>query len=367
MDILWISGRTLGLDLAGTTEIGIFEAINRKNENQVTIISPGKKKEWGRNHIPIKKINIPGLITISGSIMIRLKLKKILNECKYDVIMVDWRYVRLMRNLLKNTEIPWFIIDRGPPMKQNWRLRFQKYLWKKSWEIANIHASAGIIVSKKHNEFIKKYANTYIDTIIVNSGTSFPYGEIKSLRENNVVEIIYIGQIDKRRDIQSIFKLKEHLDKALIKNRIRIIGEGDARKDLTKRALEIDGLEVLGRKNEKETKFTLSKSLVGILPMPDAPIWQMASTIKLVEYARNGLITVGPKHAGNSWGENPDWEFLSENKKWWIEATTTIKELILSGLWENFSKSAIYDSKERSWDKISDKMILEMRDNMAKI
>ena len=55
------------------------------------------------------------------------------------------------------------------------------------------------------------------------------------------------------------------------------------------------------KKIKKEIKEILDNSHVGVLPMPKTPIWEIASPIKLVEYARFGLMTVGPKHSGNKW------------------------------------------------------------------
>ena len=108
MEILWISGRKIGFDLADATEIGLINSINY-TENNVFLISPGKKDDLGNNHLSVKTIELPGLITISGSIDIKRKIKKVIKNRKFDVIIIDWRYVSLLSNTLKSTKIPWFI------------------------------------------------------------------------------------------------------------------------------------------------------------------------------------------------------------------------------------------------------------------
>ena len=364
MKLLWISGRRIGYDMAGTTEIELISAIN-STKDEVVLISPGEKKDWGDKHIPIKILNFPGLITISGSFGIRLKFKKLLSINDFDAIIIDWRYVSLLSRILKNTGIPWFMIDRGPPAKQNWKLKLQKYMWKKSWKIVNNHGMNGIVVSQKHNDFIKKYANIEMQNIIVNSGSEQISGKIKHVGKGSVIEILYIGQIDSRRDIKSILDLKSEMDNKLLKNRIRIVGEGDLVEWLKNKIKGMSGIEIIGKKNKIEIQKILDSSHVGILPMPNNPIWEMASPIKLVEYARHGLMTIGPKHLGHRWSDEDNvnarsWELLSNDDKWWIQSVELLEDLVNNEQWRVHSKEAINDSKERTWSKISRKMISDI-------
>jgi len=370
MEILWISGRKIGFDLADTTETGLIDSINNTGNN-VFLISPGRKDDLGNNHLSVKTIELPGLITISGSIDIKRKIKKVIKNRKFDIIIIDWRYVSLLRKTLKSTMIPWLMIDRGPPAKQNWKLRFQKIMWNKAWQITQKNAINGIVVSDMHNDFIKRYANVNMDNIIVNSGSSQSKGKIKKIDENTILEVVYVGQIDKRRDIISILKFKSELDRNHIKNNIRIVGEGDYCNALKKEIRSMDKIKLIGKKNKKEIREILDSSHVGVLPMPKTPIWEIASPIKLVEYARFGLITVGPKHSGNKWINYQEdlkcWEFLSDSESWWIEAAEKIKETITKNKWKKYSESAIVDSEIRTWDLISQKMIQEIENQINDI
>ena len=367
MEILWISARTMGVDLADSTENGLIDSINDAGHN-VTLISPGKKENLGNYHLSVKSIQIPGLITISGSFDVKRKLREIMKKREFDLIIIDWRYVSFMEKMLKKINIPWFIMDRGPPTKRNWRLGLQKRMWKRSWKVAKKHAVNGIVVSLKHNDFIKNYAKVDMPNIVVKSGSSQLKGASKKTPRGTTLDIVYIGQIDKERDIQSILSLKAELEENNIINKIKIIGEGDYYSIMKLLIKPMNGVSLFRKKGKDEVEKILNKSHVGVLPMPKTPIWEIASPIKLVEYSRFGLITVGPRHSGNKWedceSDERCWEFLSDNEKWWVEAVEKIQKAIAGGEWEKYSKSAINDSGERTWRKVSKKMIREIEINL---
>ena len=245
--------KKIGYDLADTTETGLVDAINT-TENNVYLISPGKKDDLGNNHLSVKTIELPGLITISGSIDIKRKIKKVIKNKKFDVIIIDWRYVSLLSSTLKSTRIPWFMIDRGPPAKTKLETKVSKNHVEQGMADNSKNAINGIVVSQMHNDFIKKYANVNMDNIIVNSGSSQSKGNIKKVDENTILEIVYIGQIDKRRDIISILKFKNELDRNHIKNNIRIVGEGDYCNTLKKEIRFMDKIKLIGKKNKKRDK-----------------------------------------------------------------------------------------------------------------
>lgn len=125
------------------------------------------------------------------------------------------------------------------------------------------------------------------------------------------------------------------------------------------------GIKLYHKKGREKIGEILADSHVGVLPMPKSPIWEIASPIKLVEYSRFGLITVGPKHFGNQWeGHKPEqrcWEFLSENVDWWVEAVDKIKQAVAREEWGEYSEAAIIDSEDRTWNKISTEMIRDIK------
>jgi glycosyltransferase involved in cell wall biosynthesis len=357
MKILWISGREIGSDLASSTEVGIFTSLVKLGHD-VQIMSPGENKKWGEKHIKINNKKFPGLVTITGAIDLGKKIDSILFEQAYDFILIDWRYVYFLRKRLSKLKIPWFMVDRGPPVYKNWKLRLQKITWKKSWKFSRKHCKAGIIVSSNHANFIERYADVKMNFIIAPSGTSFP--SLTEKKEYNILNFIYIGQIDKRRDIDSIIKLKETLDKFGVRNNITIIGEGDYKDRIKKLTSKISDFNVLSKMKRDDINIILKRSHFGLMPMPKIPIWEMSSPIKISEYARNGLIIIGPKHEGNMWGRDVPWIILSEKKDWWEDVTTKILKIQMEGNLEKYSLNAIQDSDDRTWDNIAAELINEV-------
>ena len=351
MKILWVTGRRLDSDLASSTEIGLFGSLTKMG-HCVKLFSPGGLEANQQNHIKIKNKNIPGLVTITGSLYIRRKILGIINQDNYDIILIDWRYVFFIKKILKRINIPWFMIDRGPPVDKNWKLWFQKITWIKSWKFAKNNAKAGVIVSKKHGLFVRKYASLSMDFIILPSGTSFANPKIN--KAYNKLKLIYVGQIDQRRDIASLINLKNSLNRSGIDNNITVIGEGDAKDWLIKNTMDLEGFEVISKKKPHEINIIMQEFHFGLMPMPKIPIWEMSSPIKISEYARCGLIVLGPKHEGNMWNKEVSWVVLSEEKEWWKDSVKKILKLRNESMLKNLSEQAIIDSEDRSWDNIAE-------------
>ena len=120
MNILWISGRRLGHDLADSTEIGMFEAINKKEGHQVKIMSPGKMIEWKNKHIPLKTLNLPGLVTISGAFQIRSKIGKNLKNQNRFMLEKQFvnrhsadHYAQLMTEAKDYADLEYFLFEQS--------------------------------------------------------------------------------------------------------------------------------------------------------------------------------------------------------------------------------------------------------------
>ena len=113
MRLLWISGRRMGVDLASSTEKHLCDHLTEL-DCQVTLISPGELDSQDFHHIPIHDWRIPGLTTISGARNASLIIEKNGME-DYDIVLIDWRYVKSMSRAISGFKIPWAIVDRGPP------------------------------------------------------------------------------------------------------------------------------------------------------------------------------------------------------------------------------------------------------------
>jgi glycosyltransferase involved in cell wall biosynthesis len=352
MRLLWITGRELGSDMASTTEISLATSLKEIGVD-VVMIHPGtEKNKYLFEMISVKKIKFPGLNTISGAKNIR----RVLSEDKFefddfDAVLIDWRYVPFLVNLLSEINNPWYIIDRGPPVNNNFLTWLQGSTWKKAWNIADKYARGGFIVSERHLEYIKKRFTIKLNIEIL------PAGSEKNVfvrdRKNifDRVEMAYVGRIDSNRDIKSIIRLSNRLEDIGLDHRIDIFGEGDYSDVLRRKISKNNNIRYLGKIEKIDVQKILAEKHIGIMPMPKKEIWRMASPLKLSEYIAAGLLIVGPKHKGNQIVGDEVWSLLTDGSDWTIPAVQEIVECMPK--WDKLSKAAIESQKKVEWEEIA--------------
>jgi glycosyltransferase involved in cell wall biosynthesis len=92
-----------------------------------------------------------------------------------------------------------------------------------------------------------------------------------------------------------------------------VAGQGDVLKKLKGKWNSHPDIEIMESVSSKLVPSLLEKSDVGLLPMPDKRIWNIASPLKLVEYAASGLLVAGIDHEGNRPEIDAEWIFLAES------------------------------------------------------
>lgn len=356
MRLLWISARVFGKDMAGTMETGLLSALN-ENGVDITLISPGEFSDSAVSQIEVKMLSFPGLKTLSGARYIRSFLKNEL-QSHPDVIMIDWRYVYSLRNFLNSSLVPWFIVDRGPPANRGFLKKLQKWFWKKGWIVAGNNSCGGFVVSEMHKSFVKNLTNVNLNIKILPAGANKNNYSLTKSDPKELLKLVYVGTIDSRRGVKKIFKLCSNLEKNLIKYNLIICGEGDLNKDFNYLSSLRDNFIFYGQTPHNEVIKLLSQSHIGIMPMPDMPIWRIASPLKLMEYLSAGLLIAGPKHSGNQIRESGPWNLLSDED--WTEDTIYKINKLSSEDWIRFSESAINESKKYLWPNIAKKFIQDI-------
>ena len=154
MRISWFTGRRIDSDLAATTELGLGKSLCELG-NMIHLVSPeGKVAGEFSEHSFFRRWNISGLQTFSGGFYARRLAKNCVQVNNSDAILVDWRLVGALRKTLQKMNIPWFIVDRGPPAYDGLLTQIQKVFWKRSWKTAHSYASGGFVVSEGHREFV---------------------------------------------------------------------------------------------------------------------------------------------------------------------------------------------------------------------
>ena len=351
MKILWITARDLSRDLAKSTELGIARSLYYRG-NTVTIISPGIISFDGITHHNIKTVRFPGLNTISGARNIRKFLKKKKDEIEEnDLLFVDWRYVPSLRVFLESTEVPWCIVDRGPPADRGILKVLQKGFWKRAWEIADKFATGGFTVSNMHTEFVRERNGVNMRIFQIPAGSeSNAYLENKT-DPTDCLRVVYIGRLDKRRGVEEIIRLSELLENSERKFRIDIYGEGDLSKSFERYGRKSDTFNYHGILQSDSIAKVLARSHVGIMPMPDITVWRISSPLKLAEYLAAGLMVVGPNHPGNNIDEECGAIRLSNGEGWPESAMMEMEHELARG-WLGVQESSLESAESLNWEKI---------------
>ena len=366
MNLLWLSGRVIGRDMAGTTEEHLCMNLEKLG-NKIVLISPGDIQDSTFEHISVERIGIQGMETLSAARNIR----KVLNRGKerfaiFDALLVDWRFVRMLRSDLNSLGIPWIVVDRGPPatsgiignrIRRELLRNIQKIYWRSAWKEAKKYAIGGFVVSKRHRLLINDNhaeKNLYI----------LPAGSERNKflgpkgKPSELLKIAYVGRIDKKRGLEGIMKFSDELDLLGIKHHISLAGEGDMQEEFAKSCGR--RFSNLGRIGQEEVMELLAGQHVGLLPMPNLPIWRIASPLKLAEYLASGLALVGPSHPGNKMEKSGKWNLLSKNN-WWVRSAKKIEDSIQNRDWEKeIVEPAIESSRSLLWEKIALQMSIDI-------
>ncbi len=357
--LIWISGREIGRDLASTTEISICNSLNEMGIN-VALVCPGSIQQSRFEHIGVSKWDIPGLNTISGARAIKRKIiEGEIQIDQYEVLLVDWRYVTELSKELREVKIPWIIVDRGPPAYSGILARIQKKYWANGWFFAQKYASGALVVSNMHENFVKKRLDIGLKMISVPAGCS-PNEFLESkIDPKEELRLIYSGRLDKKRGVSKIIHLSSSLESRNLNHKIYIAGNGDLSRNFEIQSKKNENLEFMGKLDFAETKKLYAGCHLGIMPMPNIPIWSIASPLKLAEYLSSGLAIIGPYHLGNTTEESGKWDLLSKNGMWWGESDVEALEDYISK-WKEVSKSALVASEKLSWDSITNRLVKEL-------
>ena len=366
MRLLWISGRTIGSDLASTTEKSLTrELVDHGCE--LTFVSPGRLPYDGVTNIQVSTINIPGLITLSGARQIRKALRG-LDLSDFDIALVDWRYVFPLQKFIRTLRIPWCVIDRGPPatsgiiggkIRRELLRNLQKKFWERGWKISEDCASMGFVVSKKHETIVRAFAPK-LPIRAIPAGSYPAKKEIKKEDPRVILRLAYVGRIDRKRGVSSILQLSEELNKRGVEHLISVAGDGDLKGKMEKATSGSENFLFLGKLEAKGVEELLAEQHVGIMPMPDIPVWRISSPLKLAEYLSSGMAIVGPQHPGNTIDEDGEYSMLTSEGPWFEDAAETLSYRI-SRDWGSVTKSAIQSSESLSWENIGEKFRKELR------
>ncbi len=355
MKVVWISGRRIGLDLAASTEVGLCKSLSVSNE--ICMISPGKKKIADiYKHFILPQSRYRGLQSIS----LGIEAKRILNNEQLmdwaDIVLVDWRLVGSVIGLLRLKEVPWCIIDRGPPADRGLIATLQRLQWRRSWKLAGKYARGGFVVSSEHESFVRERVKIGIPIVSLPAGTETKRFAKNLKSPDDSIQFVYSGRLDSGRGINEMIRLVEYFDKLPTRASIKIIGKGNKTSFLDKISSIDERIIYLGEMGREDVWRELEKGHVGIMPMPETKIWRTSSPLKLAEYLAAGLLVIGPKHPGNSIGGDNRWELLSEEEDWAKSCIQLVAKTFQSGEWGSISKESREAAESLDWNVVCEKL-----------
>ena len=176
------------------------------------------------------------------------------------------------------------------------------------------------------------------------------------------LKLVYVGRIDKKRGVEKIIHLSNSLADSSIKHSLTVVGEGDMEDEMARHSERSEFFRYQNKIPRNEIQNILADNHIGILPMPDIPVWRISSPLKLAEYLAAGLLIVGPAHQGNQLNGDEDWDLLTPSEDWVNDAVGKIK-LAIGGDWGQLSSSALESSEQLNWKYISKNLIQFLEKN----
>ena len=260
--------------MAATTQRGISSALENHGW-KIEFMSPDgqhrveRSTKLGRGHQ-----------TFSRSIAERLFS---MDLGGYSVAIVEWTAVEGAVDQLIQSEIPWVIMDRSPPVTSGIVGWLQRKQYGKAWNIARMRA-AGRAVKSAYMETSQSWRKP---SAIVPAGVDIIAFQIAMMNDDPLV--VCHGSLDRTRELHRLTKMGVNLllfgegnDSQRLSNMTRVEGSGDV-------ASRLAGADV------------------GVLHLPKRDVWRHASPLKVAEYAAAGLPTVASEVSGLERYRDAEW------------------------------------------------------------
>ena len=352
MNVLWFTGRRFD-NFCSTTQSSLATGIIEKGHS-VHILNPDEQgshsdKKW--KHTGFSMSPIPGLQSRNLSRGMKTWIQQ--NEFDDDTVaIVDWRVLSRIHGVLESKDIPWIMMDRSPPADPGILSLLQWSVWKKSWRIvAKSNSAEACVVSNGHMDLVHSKVKISSDKLsIIPAGVDLELFSPSPKEET--LTMVYHGRLDKHRGILSLPMLASKSVQSGLKVKLHLIGEGDCFSQLKELSKNHDYIEVQSNIEQSKVAEVLSKSHIGLLPMPNTKLWSIASPLKRSEYAASGMLIFGINHDGHAFPENKnlDWVKLVEQYDFHTDGIEWFKSLDIESI-EKLSKSARqFAEGNLSWD-----------------
>ena len=273
MRLLWVTHRRQ-TEMAATTQRGIASALENRGW-EIEFMSPDgqhrveRSTKLGRGHQ-----------TFNRSITERLSS---MDLGGYSVAIVEWTAVEGAGNQLFQSDIPWVIMDRSPPVTTGIVGWLQRKQYGKAWKIARMRAAGRAVKSA----YMGASQSWQKPSAILPAGVDIAAFHTATMNDEPLV--VCHGSLDRSRELHRLTKIGVNLllfgegnDSQRLSNMTRVEGPGDV-------ASRLAGADV------------------GVLHLPKRDVWRHASPLKVAEYAAAGLPVVASEVSGLERYRDAEW------------------------------------------------------------
>lgn len=354
MNIAWLTVRNWG-DLCSTTTDALVHGLVHRG-HELTIINSDSTETHSAlpwTHISIEQSTFPGR---KGSSLGKNAATwfEYNPQQRFDIVLVDWPLATHTAVQLANQGHCVVLMDRSPPADSSLLGKLQWRVWKKAWRLVGKGViNHGFVVSKAHKQFVNLRCSVEKKQIhILPAGVDLSLFSAKDKPFDGTWKMIYHGRLDKHRGVLALPMLARKLLNHGINVELTLVGEGDAFSALESISAYEKAVTVLPRKTREEISTLLHTNHIGLLPMPNTPVWSLASPLKRSEYLASGLVIFGIDHAGHRFEQtSEDWNKLAAIEDFHDEAIRWIGEMDENTFQRASKKARTYAVENCSWEK----------------
>jgi glycosyltransferase involved in cell wall biosynthesis len=299
------------MDLCQTTPLAQADAFSRRGFG-VTFLAPktesGVELVQSRGHqiIEIRVSKWPGLFGISFERGVRRRLPEVLNgDNPPDLILAEWR--GFLGAVAAAGDIPIVMDDRSPPVPAGILGRAQWLQYDRAWRRALTTATAISVISVELGRLVRDRFGVSDTNLFIITPSGVDVDRFAENKADNDPAFVYHGRLDARRGIQHIVHFGDLLAERGETFSMRFFGSGDLYSKLESDSSTRPWLEIIGQQPLGRVPELLADRNIGLLPLPDIPVWRVSSPLKLFEYAAAGMAVIAtdiPAHRnviGEGW------------------------------------------------------------------
>ena len=361
MKFYWCTTRHFQGDLCATTQVAIIKELLEAG-HEVIVLGPDVPTEaYSWTHVQLDQSSVKGRKASSLAKNMRNHLKGInLSNC---VLLIDWPLVKPLSSLAEKHGVRWICVDRSPPADANLFAKMQQGVWKKAWKLVasslrrNGACIGGTVVSPSHQVLVETQFSIKENHLrIVHAGVDTQlFQPTNRVKLEPPIKLVYHGKMDRHRGILKLILLLDALENNGIETELNLIGSGDLDSHLSTLANSKSNLLFHGSVHHSKIPTMLQGYDIGLLPMPNLPVWTISSPLKRSEYISSGLLVVGIDHSGHHLpvkNGDTEWYQLFDQQTFVDDTVKQIQQWIDDGDFATLSRQArTYSETNLAWSK----------------